>query len=30
MRKTLAAFRGRVVLHCVPLHCPDANRIERV
>ena len=30
MRKTLAAFRGRVVLHFLPPYCPDANRIECV
>jgi transposase len=27
---TLAALRGRVVLHFLPPYCPDANRIERV
>lgn len=29
-RDTLAALRGRVVLHFLPPYCPDANRIERV
>ena len=29
-RDTLAALRGRIVLHFLPPYCPDANRIERV
>lgn len=29
-RETLAALRGRIVLHFLPPYCPDANRIERV
>ena len=29
-RKTVAALRGRIVLHFLPPYCPDANRIERV
>ena len=27
---SLAALKGRVVLHFLPPYCPDANRIERV
>lgn len=29
-RQVLAALAGRIVLHFLPLYCPDANRIERV
>jgi transposase len=29
-RRTLAALKGRIVLHFLPPYCPDANRIERV
>lgn len=29
-KRTLAALRGRIVLHFLPPYCPDSNRIERV
>ncbi len=29
-RKALEQLGGRIVLHCLPPYCPDANRIERV